>query len=140
MRSGGAPRPWRRFCIVAGVDWNRARAVSSLGLIAWLAAGSLGADAGEPIRIRVVPAFALSPADVTVEAIVEPDARNRSVEVAVDSASFFTTSTVSLEGDRAARVRAIRFRQLPAGSYEVSATLLQDRGVRSKVAVVLQIQ
>ena len=77
------------------MDWNRARIVSSLGLVAWLAAGSLGVAATEPIRIRVVPAFALSPADVTVEAIVEPDARNRSVEVAVDSASFFTTSTVA---------------------------------------------
>ena len=126
--------------MVTGVDWNRARVVSSLALIAWLAAGSLGVDASEPIRIRVVPTFALSPADVTVEAIVEPDARNRSVEVAVDSASFFTTSTVSLEGDRAARVREIRFRQLPAGSYEVSATLVQERGVRSKVAVILEVQ
>ena len=58
----------------------------------------------------------------------------------MDSPNFFATSTVALEGDRAARVRTTHFRQLPAGKYEVSATLVQDRGLQSKVAVILEIQ
>jgi hypothetical protein len=124
-----------------GVAWNRtARSGARLSVIALLALMSLGVHAGEPVRVRVVPAFALNPADVMVETIIEPDVRNRGVEITVDSANFFTTSTVSLEGERAPRVRTTRFRQLPAGNYEVSATLVQDNGIRSKVAVTLEIQ
>lgn len=124
-----------------GVAWNRtARSTARLSLIALLALVSLGVHAGEPLRVRVVPAFALNPADVMVETVIEPDVRNRGVEITVDSPNFFATSTVTLEGDRAPRVRATHFRQLPAGSYEVSATLVQDGGPRPKVAVILEIQ
>ena len=124
-----------------GVAWNgTARSTARLSCISLLALMSLGVHAGEPIRVRVVPAFALNPADVIVETVIEPDVRNRGVEIAVDSPNFFTTSTVTLEGDRAPRVRTTHFRQLPAGSYDVSATLVQDNGIRSKVAVILEIQ
>jgi len=124
-----------------GVDWNRMpRSTARLSVIALLALVSLGVHAGEPVRVRVVPAFALNPADVIVETVIEPDVRNRGVEITVDSANFFATSTVTLEGDRAPRVRTTHFRQLPAGSYEVSATLVQDGGPRSKVAVILEIR
>jgi hypothetical protein len=127
--------------MATGVTWNRtARSIARLSLVALLAVMSLGVHAGEPVRVRVVPAFALNPADVMVETVIEPDVRNRGVEVTVDSPNFFATSTVVLEGDRAPRVRTTRFRQLPAGSYEVSATLVQDSGSRPKVAVVLEIQ
>ena len=125
----------------SGVAWNRtARSTARLSLITLLAVMSLGVHAAEPVRVRVSPAFALNPADVIVETVIEPDDRNRGVEVTVDSANFFATSTVTLEGDRAPRVRTTHFRQLPAGSYEVSATLVQDGGPRPKVAVILEIQ
>ena len=119
---------------------STARSTARLSLVALLAVMSLGVHAAEPIRVRVVPAFALNPADVIVETVIEPDVRNRGVEITVDSANFFTTSTVTLEGDRAPRVRTSRFRQLPAGNYEVSATLVQESGIRSRVAAVLEIQ
>src|SRR4051812_18066760 len=96
--------------------------ISRLCVIASLAViPSLG-YASEPIRIRVSPAVAFSPADIMIETTVEPDARNREVEVTVDSAGFLSTSTVTLDGDNAPRVKTFRFRQLPAGNYEVSAT------------------
>ena len=124
-----------------GVARNKtARSTARLGLVALLAVMSLGVHAGEPIRVRVVPAFALNPADVMVETVIEPDVRNRGVEITVDSANFFTSSTVTLEGDRAPRGPTTRFRKLPAGSYEVSATLVQESGIRSKVAAILEIQ
>jgi len=127
--------------MVPGVDWNGTlRRIATLGFVALLGVMSLGVHAIEPIRVRVLPAFALGPADVIVETIVEPDTRNREVEVMVDSANYAASSTVALEGEKAARVREIRFRQLPAGSYEVSATLVQTDGMRSKVAAVLEIQ
>ena len=116
------------------------RRPARLGLIGLLAVLSLDVHAIEPIRVRVLPALALGPADVIVETIVEPDARNREVEIMVDSPNYTASSTVALEGDKAPRVRDMRFRQLPAGSYEVSATLVQDNGIRSKVAAALQVQ
>lgn len=116
------------------------RHAARLGLIGLLAVLSLGVHAIEPIRVRVLPALAIGPADVIVETIVEPDAHNREVEIMVDSPNYTASSIVSLEGDKAPRVRDMRFRQLPAGSYEVSATLVQDNGIRSKVAAALQVQ
>jgi len=111
-----------------------------LGFIALLAVMSLDVHAIEPIRVRVLPALAPGPADVIVETIVEPDTRNREVEIMVDSPNYAASSTVALEGDKAPRVRDMRFRQLPVGSYEVSATLVQENGTRSKVAAALQVQ
>jgi hypothetical protein len=134
-------QPWRRFCMATGMDWHTTlRRVARLGLIALLVVMSPGVHAVEPIRVRVLPAFALGPADVIVETIVEPDARNREVEIMLDSSNYASSSTVALEGDQSPRVREIRFRQLPAGAYEVSATLVQDQGIRSTVAVALQIR
>ena len=127
--------------MVSGVDRNRTpRRIATLGFVASLAVVSLGVHAIEPIRVRVLPAFALGPADVIVETIVEPDARNREIEVMLDSSSYSSSSTVVLEGDKAPRVRDVRFRQLPAGSYEVSATLVHEQGIRSNVAAFLEIQ
>ena len=61
--------------------------------------------AKEPLSIRVSPAFSFAPANLVIRTSVEPDAENRSMEVIADSAEFYRSSTIALEGDRAPRRR-----------------------------------
>jgi hypothetical protein len=51
------------------------------------------------LSIRVSPAFSFAPANLVIRTSVEPDAENRSMEVIADSAEFYRSSTIALEGD-----------------------------------------
>jgi hypothetical protein len=51
---------------------------------------------------------------------VEPDAENRSMEVIADSATFYRSSRITLEGDCAPKTMMVEFRRVPPGDYEVS--------------------
>lgn len=94
----------------------------------WLAAVLMSAvtplAGGEVLKVRLSPAAAAAPATVLVQISVEPHADNRSLEVVVDSDHYYRSSQVSLDGDDARRTHAFEFRNLPSGSYEVSAVLL----------------
>jgi hypothetical protein len=85
--------------------------------IGWPAAG------GEVVTGRVMPRNGIAPADILVQAFIEPNVLNRSVSFVVDSRAFYTSSSVELEGDRAPRMKEVRFRMLPAGWYEVTMTV-----------------
>lgn len=89
----------------------------------------------EGLRIAVSPATAFAPADVTVRAVVEADPDNRAVEVVAESADFYRSSEMPLDGDRAPRTTTIQFRSLPAGNYEVRATL---RGANGETRTVVR--
>src|SRR5262249_46272326 len=72
---------------------------------------------GGVLDARVYPPFAFAPCNVRVQAFIEPDARNRSIEFVLDSESLYTSSTAELDGDRAPRTKEVMFRNLPAGTY-----------------------
>jgi hypothetical protein len=79
--------------------------------------------------MRLLPGFvAPAPAQLRVLATVEAHTDNRELEVVAESASFFRSSSVSLEGDRAPRLNEFLFRNLPSGQYEVTATLKGAQG------------
>ena len=90
--------------------------------------------AKEPLSIRVSPAFSFAPANLVIRTSVEPDAENRSMEVIADSAEFYRSSTIGIEGDRAPKTMMIEFRSLPPGDYEVSAMLIGVDGRRRAIA------
>jgi hypothetical protein len=93
-------------------------------VIAMVLTTTAGAGAKEPLSIRVSPAFSFAPANLVIRTSVEPDADNRSMEVIADSPEFYRSSTIALEGDRAPKTTMIEFRSLPAGDYELTATLI----------------
>jgi hypothetical protein len=82
----------------------------------------------ERVSIRVSPGVSLAPAEVTINAIVEPDAANRAIDVVVDSGGYFRRSEAELDGDRAARANQFRFAGLPAGVYEIRVTVKGTSG------------
>jgi hypothetical protein len=94
---------------------------------------ALPVAAGEPVGLRVRPAVAFAPAFLKVHAVVEPDADNRSLEIVADSPEFYRSSQVPLDGDQAARTTTLEFRDLPTGTYEVTAILTGARGRRGAV-------
>ena len=100
-------------------------------LLAWAGTRPLGA--GEPITMRVSPAVSFAPANLIVRATIPSDADNRAVEIIAESADFYRSSEVQLEGDKAARTTMFEFRSLPPGTYEVRATLIGANGTRGVV-------
>ena len=102
-------------------------------VVAMVLTATAVAGAKEPLSIRVSPAFSFAPANLVIRTSVEPDAENRSLEVIADSAEFYRSSTITLEGDRAPKTTMVEFRSLPPGDYEVTAVLIR-RGQRRAIA------
>ena len=75
------------------------------------------------LTVRVSPAVAIAPADLTVRATVVADAANRSVEIIAESEAFFRSSEIPLNGDEAPRTSRIELKGLPGGIYQVRAVL-----------------
>ena len=93
-----------------------------------IAASTGGGVAKESVAIRVSPAVAFAPADLTIRTNVEPDERNRVLEIVADSAAFYRSSAIPLEGDRAPQTTTVTFRGVPAGAYEMTAVVIGEQG------------
>ncbi len=97
-------------------------------VLGMLLAATVTAGANEPLALRVSPAFSFAPANLVIQANVDPDADNRSMEVIADSAEFYRSSAIALEGQRAPKTSRFEFRSLPPGEYQVTATLIGADG------------
>jgi hypothetical protein len=91
-----------------------------------LAPSPLGA--GERLTMRVAPVLALAPATLVIDAVAERDPANRALQIQVESAEYYRSSLVQLEGDQAARTTTIRYENVPGGTYEVRVVLLGSNG------------
>jgi hypothetical protein len=115
--------------------------VAFLGLLMSTAALPVGAGESDRLALRVSPAVAFAPANLVVRATIAADQSNRTVEIVAESESFYRSSEIQLEGDRAPRTSVFEFRSLPPGTYEVRATLRGSRGedrstIRQQVNVI----
>jgi hypothetical protein len=81
--------------------------------------------------MRATPEIAFAPATLMVRTAIEPDPDNRFLEIVIDSADFYRSSTIQLEGDKAPRTAMFEFRGIPSGNYEISARL-RDQGGESR--------
>jgi hypothetical protein len=99
-----------------------------IGACAALATASAAAD--PPLRATVSPRIGVAPALVRVQAIVPPAAENEGLLIVIDSATYFRSSTVPLEGSTAPRVHVVDFRSVPAGAHDITIALLDRRGGR----------
>ena len=90
--------------------------------------------AGQPVSIRVNPAIAVAPTMLAISVSVSPQPQNRALEIVVDSSDFYRLSRVQLEGDRAPLVNTLKINSVPAGDYEVTATVIGSDGRRGSIA------
>jgi hypothetical protein len=95
-------------------------------LVLSLLAIALGA--AERLDIRVFPTTSMAPTIFTVRVFVERHAANRWIKVTAESEGYFGSSEGQLEGERSSRLRVVQFRDVPAGTYEVQAVVLDGDG------------
>ena len=86
------------------------------------------------LALRVSPAISFAPADLVIRTQVDPDADNRALEVVAESADFYRSSTVPLDGDHAPKTTQFEFRGLPPGDYTVSVFVTGANGRQRAVS------
>ena len=108
-------------------------------LCACVSAAGTSLAGGQAVAIRVSPAMARQPASIRIIATVEPDPRNRTLAISVESARYATASQMQLEGANAQRVFETEFRDIPQGDYDVIATVIGTGGRRATASRVVVI-
>jgi hypothetical protein len=97
-----------------------------------LTVGVLGADQRLTVQ---APAVMLAPGHLVVETLIEPDPSNKIIRVTTESQALYRSSEVELEGGAAPRRNTFEFRDLPTGSYEIRAFLLDAKGDQRAMVV-----
>lgn len=117
------------------------RAITTIlgaGLVAALTALGLTAADAQPVATEklslwVTPSVSSAPSNLTVKATIAKDRANRWLSIAAESGSFYRSSEIQLDGDKAPTVTEIRLRNLPSGEYAVTAVLRNNLGEETKV-------
>jgi len=105
-----------------------------------LMAGAGETSATDKLSLSVTPNVSNAPSTVIVKATVARNTGNRSLHIEADSGTFFRSSTIELDGDKAPRVTEFRFNSLPGGRYTIVAVLRDSLGEETVVrrnAIVL---
>jgi hypothetical protein len=89
--------------------------------------------------LNVGPAVSFEPCNIRITSRVEPSPANRALVIEVDSLSHYSSSEIPLEGDQAPRSRTMFQKDLPAGDYDVIATLRTETGAPTVVHQKFQI-
>jgi hypothetical protein len=124
-----AAAPFRKEAAMTDIT----KACATALLVAAIAPSVNAAQAGgspkdQPLRAQVSPSYAFAPSTVRIRAFVLPDAENRELEIVVDSASYYRSSTIELSGAQAARAYDVVFVSVPAGLHEVRVVLKVSGG------------
>jgi hypothetical protein len=96
-----------------------------LGLAIWtgIVAGSMQAGADAPISITVRPSVATYHGNAMSKVLVSRDERNRLLVWEVDGPGYYRSSAIELDGAAAPRSYLFMAKELPAGEFEVRATV-----------------
>lgn len=98
-------------------------------LIAGVLLLSASSLSGSPaLELYVSPTISHAPASLRIRATVEPKDDQRALAIVIESEDFFRSSEVALEGEDAPRHLFLEYRNLPPGTYEVQATVLDAEG------------
>ena len=93
-----------------------------------LLSSALSLNAGERLAIVVSPRHSFAPASLVVRVHITPDVANRALEVVAESADYYRSSRIQLDGESAPATSLLEFRSLPGGDYDVRATLIDSTG------------
>ena len=96
------------------------RAIGGVIVFALLSATTTAQSA---LRIHVWPTLTQAPATVRIEVLLEPDEKNRWLEIVVDSGDYYRSSMIELDGAGAVRFHSVQYRSMPAGTYDVHVTV-----------------
>jgi len=114
-------------CHLVPEDVAVVKVVTTLTALLLVISTSATADRGIA-SIRVTPAMSLEPANVLLQVVVERHADNRLLMVTVDSGAFYWSSERQLDGQDGPYLSVFICRELPAGEYEVNASIIGSDG------------
>jgi hypothetical protein len=117
--------------------WSRIFVLASVAMLVGTGAVVVAKD--EPVLISVGPSISFEPGNVRIVSRVEPSAANRALVIEVESGSHYSSSEVPLEGEQAPRSRSIFLKNLPAGDYQVVATLRRETGAATVIRGAFQV-
>jgi hypothetical protein len=118
--------------------WSRMVVLASAAALLF-GTGAVVVAKDEPVLISVGPSISFEPGNVRIVSRVEPSAANRALVIEVESGSHYSSSEVPLEGEQAPRSRAIFLKNLPAGDYQVVATLRKETGAATVIRGAFQV-
>lgn len=94
-----------------------------LAVAAGVLAGSLQMHADEGISISVRPTIASTKGGARVKVLVAPNEKNRVLKWEIDGPNYYRSSAMPIDGASSPRSYLFVTRDLPAGSYEVRASI-----------------
>jgi hypothetical protein len=97
-------------------------------------------NAREPLRMQVSPAVARAPAMLTVRVSLETADDNRLLQVVAESADFYRSSEIQIDGAHTPPLSVFEFRNLPTGVYYVTGVLVGVHGRRARVSRVATVE
>jgi len=81
----------------------------------------------------------MAPATLVITTMTEPDAANRVLQIQAESQSYYRSSLMEVDGEKAAASRTVRYDGVPGGMYEIRATLFGPAG-RMRAETVRSVQ
>lgn len=116
------------------------RYVGLMTLAAGTLAGSMHLSADEAISITVRPTVASVKGSAQLKVLVARNDSNRALIWEVDGPNYYRSSAMELDGAASARSYFFTVRDLPAGSFEIRATVRRNDNSeavdRSRIRVV----
>jgi hypothetical protein len=95
-------------------------------VVAGVLAGSMQMSADEAISITVRPAVTSFRGSAQLKVLVSRNDKNRVLFWEVDGPSYYRSSAITLEGAAAARSYFFMVKDLPAGVFDVRATVKRN--------------
>ncbi len=102
------------------------RCVGLMTLAAGIFAGSMHLSADEAISITVRPAVASVNGSAQLKVLVARNGLNRALIWEVDGPNYYRSSAMELDGAASPRSYFFIVRDLPAGSFEIRATVRRN--------------
>jgi hypothetical protein len=97
-----------------------------LAMAAGILVGSIQTSADEAVSITVRPAVTTYRGSAQLKVLVARDDKNRSLQWEIDGPNYYRSSSIELNGAAAPRSYVFVVRELPAGEFEVRATVTRN--------------
>jgi hypothetical protein len=97
-----------------------------LAIAAGVLAGSMQMSADEAISITVRPAVTSFRGNAQLRVLVSRNEKNRALVWEVDGPNYYRSSSITLDGAAAARSYFFMVKDLPAGEFDVRATVKRN--------------
>jgi hypothetical protein len=83
---------------------------------------------GDELTLRLTPRFVSAPGYLRSLIRVAPNAANRVLRVEIDSAGYYRSSDIQLEGASAPMSHFMDWKEVPAGKYDLTVSVLGPGG------------